>query len=124
MHTVFRKFHHVSPRSRQAGAATFAVAIVLLLLTTMVGVYTSHSVLLEQNISANDFRSRQAFEAAESGLSIAIAYISGRGAGDKDDDGVLDPVFDTDGDGVGDTASLLQRRSNRYANHTHTRYNG
>jgi hypothetical protein len=106
VHTVSRKFRHISPRSRQAGATTIVVAVVLLLLITMVGIYTSHSILLERNISANDFRSRQAFEAAESGLNIALAYISKRGGGDKDEDGILDPVFDTDGDGIGDSASM------------------
>jgi hypothetical protein len=78
-----------------------ATALVLLLLITMVSFYTSRTVTLEQKISANDFRSRQAFEAADSGVQIAMAYMSG--GPDRDDDGVLDPVFDTDGDGIGDS---------------------
>jgi len=98
--------HHVTARSKQTGAATLAMALVLLLLITMVGIYTSRTVLLEQKISANDFRARQAFEAAESGLQVALAYLGGRGGGDKDDDGNLDPVFDTDGDGIGNVNTM------------------
>ena len=88
-------------KSLQTGATTLAMAMVLLLLITMVSVYTSRTVLLEQKISANDFRARQSFEAAESGLQIAIAYIGSRSGADKDGDGNADPVFDTDGDGIG-----------------------
>lgn len=105
VHTVFKNHQHVSQPSRQRGAATFAVSVVLLLLITMVGIYTSNSIILERNISANDFRSRQAFEAAASGLNVAMHYMGQRGGADKDDDGILDPVFDTDGDGIGDTAT-------------------
>jgi len=96
----------VAPGSRQAGAATLAMSIVLLLLITMVSIYTSRTVIMEKRISANDFRARQAFEAAESGLQIAIAYIAESGGADKDSDGNIDPVFDTDADGVGNVNTM------------------
>jgi hypothetical protein len=79
---------------------------VLLLLITLVGFYTSRTVVLERKIAGNDFRTRQAFEAAESGIHMALAYIGRRGGADKNDDGILDPVFDTDADGIGDTNTL------------------
>jgi hypothetical protein len=79
---------------------------VLLLLITLVGFYTSRTVVLERKIAGNDFRTRQAFEAAESGIHMALAYIGRRGGADKNDDGILDPVFDTDADGNGDTNTL------------------
>lgn len=103
--SVFRS-HHASLRSRQRGAATLAVSLVLLLLITLVGFYTSRTVVLERKIAGNDFRTRQAFEAAESGIHMALAYIGRRGGADKNDDGILDPVFDTDADGIGDTNTL------------------
>lgn len=90
----------------QTGAATLVMTVVLLLLITMVSVYTSRSVLFEQKVSANDFRARQAFEAAETGLATAAAYLGSQGGADKDDDGVLDPVFDTDADGIGDVGNV------------------
>ena len=90
-----------TPRS-QHGAVTLVLAIVLLVLTSMVAAYTGSTVLFEQKVSANEFRAGQAFEAAESGLSSAIAYMAARGGADKDRDGVIDPVYDLDGDGIGD----------------------
>lgn len=90
----------------QRGAATLVMTVVILLLVTMVGIYTGRTVVFESKVSANDFRSRQAFEAAESGLSRAIAYLSDRGGADKDKDGAIDPVFDTDGDGIGDVGNV------------------
>ena len=87
---------------RQGGAVTLILAIVLLILTTMVAAYTGSTVLFEQRVSANEFRAGQAFEAAESGLSSAVAYLASRGGADKDRDGVIDPVYDLDGDGIGD----------------------
>jgi hypothetical protein len=54
-------------------------------------------------VSANDFRSRQAFEAAESGLQMALAYIGSSGGADKDGIPGNDPVFDTNADGIGDS---------------------
>jgi hypothetical protein len=81
------------------------MSIILLALVTMVAIYTSRTVLFENKISANDFRSRQAFEAAESGVEVALAYLGSVGGEDKDDDGLVDPVFDLDADGIGDSAS-------------------
>ena len=106
MSSVLKISQRFSFKSVQTGAATISMALVLLLLVTMVGVYTSRTVAMEEKISGNDFRTRQAFEAAESGLQIAMAYISRRGGADKNDDGILDAVFDTDGDGVGDVNTM------------------
>jgi hypothetical protein len=88
---------------RQAGMATLGATVILLVLVSAIALYTSRTVLFEQRISGNDFRSRQAFEAAESGLSIALAYIGSNGGEDKDSNGVIDPVFDTNANGIGDT---------------------
>lgn len=89
--------------ARQAGMVTLVMTLVLLVLVSMIATYTARSVLFEQRVSGNDFRSRQAFEAAESGLQVALAYLGKTGGEDKDHDGVTDPVFDTDNDGIGDT---------------------
>lgn len=97
----------------QRGAATLPLSISLLILISLVAAYTGNSVLYEQRISANDFRARQAFEAAETGLATAAAYISRAGGADKNDDGVIDLVFDTNGDGIGDvnTTTLADNSS-------------
>ena len=106
MNMVLHKLQDISPRPKQTGAATISMAIVLLLLITMVGIYTSRTVAMEEKISGNDFRTRQAFEAAESGLHLALAYIGRRGGADKNSDGALDNVFDTNGDGIGDISTM------------------
>jgi hypothetical protein len=95
--------HSRSIARTQRGATTLIMSVVLLVLVTMVAAYTGGAILFEQKISANEFRERQAFEAAESGLATAIAYMAERGGADKNKDGIIDPVFDTDGDGLGDT---------------------
>lgn len=83
------------------------MTLILLVLVTMVSIYTSRTVVFEQRVSGNDFRTRQAFEAAESGMSIALAYIADTGGADKDNDGAIDPIFDTDADGIGDTNTAV-----------------
>jgi len=95
-----KKIIHESMPFYQRGAASLLISLVLLTVITFVSLYTSRTVLMEQKISANDFRSRIAFETAEAGAEDAIAYING--GWDRDDDGVLDAVYDTNGDGVGD----------------------
>ncbi len=88
---------------RQVGFLTMAVAIGILMLSTLVVFNVSSSILFEQRVVNNDQRARQAFEAAEAGIDAAIAYI--REDRDRDGDGVVDPVFDSNGDGMGDSDS-------------------
>ena len=76
---------------RQTGIATLGATLVLLVLVTAIAIYTARSVLFEQRISGNDFRSRMAFEAAESGLLVALAYLSSSGGEDKDGNGASTP---------------------------------
>jgi len=90
-----------SMQGRQRGAVTLVMSLILLVLTSMVALYTGSAILFERKISANVFRSAQAFEAAESGIATALAYMGSAGGADKDKSGAVDPVFDTDGDGIG-----------------------
>ena len=88
---------------RQRGAATLVFAVTILFLVSLITVYVSQSVLFDQKIANNDVRHKHSFEAAETGMAAAKAYI--RNDPDVDDDGVLDPVFDTNNDGLGDSAT-------------------
>jgi Tfp pilus assembly protein PilX len=90
---------HGQPR-RQSGVLTLVTSLIILTLSTLVTFNLSKAVLMEQKISNNDLRAKQAFEAAEAGMLAATAYLANDP--DLDSDGVIDPVFDTNNDGLGD----------------------
>jgi len=91
---------HGKPR-RQSGVLTLVISLVILTLSTLVTFNLSKAVLMEQKISNNDLRAKQAFEAAEAGMLAATAYLGNDP--DVDSNDVIDPVFDTNNDGLGDT---------------------
>ncbi len=63
----------------QAGAASLIVVLVLFFLMSLVAAYTSRNLIFEQRTSVNQYRSTQAFEAAEAGLEWALTMLnSGR----------------------------------------------
>ena len=70
----------------QRGTAALLISLVILTLITFVSLYTSKTVIVEQQISGNEYRSRVAFEAAEAGMAAALTYAE------------VDPDRDNDGD--------------------------
>ena len=64
-------------RSRtQRGAAALVVVMLLLLIVALVAGYTARNLLFEQRTSVNQYRSTQAFEAAEAGIEWALAMLN------------------------------------------------
>jgi len=61
-----------APRSRQTGAALF-VGLVLLLVMTVLGVSGMSTATLELAMAGNAQAQQQAFQAAETGIDIAIS---------------------------------------------------
>ena len=51
----------------QRGVATLAISLIILFLVTIVTLYTANTSVLEQKVSANQYRSDQAFSAANAG---------------------------------------------------------
>lgn len=100
MRTLKRK---MSPGKHQRGVLTLAISIVILMLSTLVTFTVSKAILMEQKITNNEMRAKQAFEAAEAGMLAAVSYI--QNDPDVNVDGVVDPVFDTNADGLGDSNS-------------------
>lgn len=94
-------FYHSSRYRKQRGFITMVVSLSILLLSTLVVFNVSSSILLEQRIVNNQFRATQAFEAADAGLAAAITYL--KEDPDRNSDGIIDAVFDTTGDGIGDS---------------------
>ena len=65
-----------SPRS-QHGAAALVVTMMLFFAMVLVAVFVNRNLVFEQRTSANQYRSTQAFEAAEAGLEWALAQLNG-----------------------------------------------
>lgn len=67
--------------SRQRGSATLFVAVMLVILVTLSGLYALRSVLFEQKDSSNHYWVTQAQEAAQSGVEHAVAWLDQAYAG-------------------------------------------
>jgi len=59
---------------------TLLVALVLFVSATLLVLYTSNTAVTEQRMSANEVRSKQAFEAAQAGVELGIRHINTGGA--------------------------------------------
>ena len=57
-----------SNKKLQNGAATLLVAVVLLIAITLATFFAARVNIEEQRISANDYRAKEAFNAADAGL--------------------------------------------------------
>jgi hypothetical protein len=60
---------------QQKGAVTLLTAAVLVILMTLITVFASRVGLMEQRISANDARHKEAFSASEAGMENALRFI-------------------------------------------------
>jgi len=90
--------------SRQTGMATLVTSLAIMILATILVMAVSKTTLMEQRISSNEIRSRQAAEAAEAGLNYALAYVMQTDAlitppilmgADKNNDNVADTIAPT-----------------------------
>jgi Tfp pilus assembly protein PilX len=68
---------HAHPRQRQRGAAALLIVMMLFFIMSLVAAYASRNLIFEQRTSANNYRSTQAFDAAEAGLEWAVAMLNG-----------------------------------------------
>ena len=67
---------HATPAARQRGAAALVVTMLLFFAMVLVAVFVNRNLVFEQRSSANQYRSTQAFEAAEAGLEWAQAQLN------------------------------------------------
>lgn len=61
---------------KQRGYATLATTVVVLLLITFIAFLTARSVLIGQQTTTNQYRTQQAFDAAQSGLEYGLVYLN------------------------------------------------
>ncbi len=74
-----RRSHSGGARRPSRGAASLTVVMILFLIISLAAAYTSRNLIFEQRTAGNQYRSTQAFEAAEAGLEWALAMLnSGR----------------------------------------------
>ncbi|MGC9456315.1 MAG: PilX N-terminal domain-containing pilus assembly protein [Halothiobacillaceae bacterium] len=78
-----------NPGRNERGQVTLLVALILLVAITIVVLFTARSAIMEQRVSANELRAKQAMAAAEAGLDRAHSYMLAGGL-DQDDDDQLD----------------------------------
>ena len=102
-------------KNNQQGAATLLTAIVLLVCITLVILMTSKTVLVETQITADNYRTSQATAAASAAMNQGISYFMSGGM-DQDNDGNIDYVnLDRDADGtLDDFVISLQATSARF----------
>lgn len=68
------RFSNFNPKIRQKGAATLIVVTVLAIIMGVIALTTARTGLMEQKITGNDLRAREAQEAAEAGLEYGVAW--------------------------------------------------
>lgn len=85
--------HHYRDYQRQGGIVTLAIGILLLVLITTVTLFGARIQVQEQRISANDYRAKEAFAAAEAALSDGLEYLKANRSYIRSEkaDGWLDP---------------------------------
>lgn len=66
----------VDLKKSQHGAATLVVVLVLTMIMALVSITTARTGIMEQKMTGNDLRAREAQEAAEAGLEYGIAWAS------------------------------------------------
>lgn len=61
---------------RQQGVASLVIVALLFFVVSLVAAYTNRNLIFEQRTSVNQYRSTQAFEAAEAGIEWALAMLN------------------------------------------------
>jgi Tfp pilus assembly protein PilX len=67
--------HRLPARGKQRGVATLFVALALLAILTVVTIFAANIGFFEQKTSANEYRHKLSFQAAEAGLNQSIEYL-------------------------------------------------
>lgn len=71
--TPIRTCNHLGRRQR--GLATLLIALIIMVSVTLVVIFTAQTAVLEQRMSGNEVRTKQANLAAQAGLEHAMAYM-------------------------------------------------
>lgn len=91
----------------QRGVGTVVVAAVLMLAAGLIVFYTNRAAIMEQRLSGNEIRQKQAFAAAAAGIDQALAYMR-KGGVDQDNDGTPDELTSLTLAGTGSSSSYYR----------------
>jgi len=67
---------HRSQQQWQSGGATLIMSMVVLFMVSLVAIVTAQIGAMEHRIAGNQYRAKQAYEAAQAGISDATRYLS------------------------------------------------
>lgn len=85
---------YLRPRSAGHGYALLAISLVLLIVCGLITLYTANAWYNHQRIATDEYRQKQAFEAAQGGLDYGLAYLNANKLSiikDTNGDGFIDP---------------------------------
>lgn len=121
MNTVFNSNRQFR-QHRQSGVVTLLTAVVILFMATILVIGVARTTLMEQRISGNDIRKRQAFEAAEFGISYGLNYLNAELAFTGNPTGTTSGAIwpqgaDKDNNNIADTipVSFVTSNNNKYS---------
>ncbi len=97
-------------KSRQQGFGTLLVSVVFLFLATILIITVSRSALIDQKMSSNEIRHKQAFEAAQAGLERAMVYLATTAISPS----LVPPGADKNGDNIADTLTETLSNGSQY----------
>lgn len=87
------KKHFSNSPHKQKGLGALFTSVILLFLASVFMIAVSRSLLIEQRMSSNEVRSKQAFEAAQAGLDAAMNYLNSSPRGsDQDNNGAAEDL--------------------------------
>lgn len=64
---------------RQSGAATLMISIIIMIAVTLLSIYSAKTAVMEQRISANEYRAMEVEQAASAGLDYALIWMGTTG---------------------------------------------
>lgn len=103
-------------RNREKGAASLLTALILLICITLVVLLTAKTVLVETQITADNYRTSQATAAASAAMNQGVAYFIAGGI-DQNNDGTVDFLVGTPST-ITLTSGAQQTSANFYFNNT------
>ncbi|CAA9892959.1 conserved hypothetical protein [Candidatus Methylobacter favarea] len=90
-HDTVKRIFQGAPRIHQKGMATLVVSLVVLTIITLMVIFAAKVGIFDQRMSANEYRYKEAFAAADGGLEYAVQQFSENISVGADGNYIYDP---------------------------------